>query len=342
MADTKKEHYVPRCYLKNFLAEDGRIFVFDKKLMQQRKPQITEVAMENYFYDIDFSAVIDKVDQPKRDKLKADILGITGCSDWESVTTTYLNSKFLEKDFFMRVEGMFSEVLKRIIIKSYSGNKWVIEHCSAFSDEDKVLMSLFSAIQVLRTKHLRDRIEELTEKLPQVLYTKLSTLSEPQEGEQLVVRANNDYVKIQHSSMILNEDLVDELAETLYNHIWVMHINKTSKKFYTSDNPIGTIPHIYSQHSNNCGFASDGVEVVFPISPELLIGMYDKKMFSNVFRDRQFIEVTDTETIDDYNNLQVCNSSRCIFSSTDDFVMAKRICEQHSEIRDSKERLTIV
>lgn len=342
MADTKKEHYVPRCYLKNFLAEDGRIFVYDKKQMQQRKQKIFEVAMENYFYDIDYNAVIDKVDLSKREKLKADILGITGCSNWESVTTTFLNNKYLEKEFLMRVDGMFSEVLNRIIEKSYGGNYWVIEHCSAFSDEDKVLMSLFSAIQALRTRHFRDRIGELTEKLPQILYKKISTLSENQEGDQLVFRANDDYVKIQHSQMILDEELINDLAEKLYDHIWVMYINRSSKKFYTSDNPIGTIPHIPSLHSDNCGFSSLGVEVVFPISPELLIGMYDKRVFSKAFCDRQFKVITKTEEIDEYNNLQVCNSSRCIFSSTGDFMLAEKICEQHPEIRDTKERLTIV
>lgn len=55
MADTKKEHYVPRCYLKHFEADNGKIKVFDKKIMQVREQHILEVAMENYFYDIDFA-----------------------------------------------------------------------------------------------------------------------------------------------------------------------------------------------------------------------------------------------------------------------------------------------
>lgn len=61
MADTKKEHYVPRCYLKHFEADNGKIKVFDKKIMQVREQRIFDVAMENYFYDIDFSALLKKV-----------------------------------------------------------------------------------------------------------------------------------------------------------------------------------------------------------------------------------------------------------------------------------------
>ena len=54
MADTKKEHYVPRCYLKNFILENDKIKIFDKFKMQVREQRIMDVAMENYFYDIDF------------------------------------------------------------------------------------------------------------------------------------------------------------------------------------------------------------------------------------------------------------------------------------------------
>lgn len=342
MTDTKKEHYVPRCYLKNFIAEDSRIFVYDKKLMQRRKQKIIDVAMENYFYDIDFNAIVNNTDPLKTEKLKADILCITGCSDWENVLTTYLNKKYLEKEFLMHVEDLFSVALNRIIKKSYGGNQWVIDNCLAFSDEDKLWMSLFAAIQVVRTKYLRDRIEELTVKLPQVLSSKIDPkLSESEDGEQLVIRANEDYVKLQHSSMILDERRICELAETLYNHIWVMCINKADKKFYTSDNPIGTIPHLYSEHGDNCGFASEGVEVVFPISPELLIGMYDKKIFSKVFCDRQFHVISKAEEIEDYNRLQVYNSSRCIFSSMEDCALAESMCKQYPEIRDAKNRLVV-
>jgi len=54
MADTKKEHYAPRCYLENFASGNKRIGVFDKwKLMVRNNQDIINVAMENGFYDLD-------------------------------------------------------------------------------------------------------------------------------------------------------------------------------------------------------------------------------------------------------------------------------------------------
>lgn len=36
MADTKKEHFVPRCYLEYFENDNKRIHVFNKKTMDTR------------------------------------------------------------------------------------------------------------------------------------------------------------------------------------------------------------------------------------------------------------------------------------------------------------------
>ncbi len=68
MADTKKEHYVPQCYLKNFVNENERIAVFDKKLLQSRLQRTTDIAMENYFYDIDFDDLMNKINSVDKEK----------------------------------------------------------------------------------------------------------------------------------------------------------------------------------------------------------------------------------------------------------------------------------
>ena len=73
MADTKKEHYVPRCYLENFEGEDSRIKVFDKAIMQVRSQLKGEIAAENYFYDIDFDKIMQNIDSSKHESIKNDI-----------------------------------------------------------------------------------------------------------------------------------------------------------------------------------------------------------------------------------------------------------------------------
>ena len=72
MAETKKEHYVPRCYLRNFASLEERINVFDKEKMQTRKNQrILDVAMENRFYDLNIATLNDKIPPERKEKLIA-------------------------------------------------------------------------------------------------------------------------------------------------------------------------------------------------------------------------------------------------------------------------------
>ncbi len=51
----KKQHYVPQCYLEQWAIENThQINVYDKVKKEDRQNNITDVASENYFYDIDF------------------------------------------------------------------------------------------------------------------------------------------------------------------------------------------------------------------------------------------------------------------------------------------------
>ena len=72
---------------------------------------------------------------------------------------------------------------------------------------------------------------------------------------------DDDFIKLQHSEMMLDEEIAIHLAETLMGHIWVMYVNKTDHPFYTSDNPVLTIPHKRDKYMSYGGYASDGVEI---------------------------------------------------------------------------------
>ena len=96
MADTKKEHYVPRCYLKHFEADNGKIQVFDKKIMQVREQRSFEVAMENYFYDIDFTELSKKATPEELEKIHSDLIKIAGEENWDSIQAVLADKKHIE------------------------------------------------------------------------------------------------------------------------------------------------------------------------------------------------------------------------------------------------------
>lgn len=342
MADTKKEHYVPRCYLENFEGKNNRIQVYDKVIMEPRSQLKGEIAAENYFYDINFEKMMENIELEKHKTIIDDIKKITGIEDWETIKDTILNPKYIEKKFLCKLEGVYGPLLKEIIKKSYNGNEWVIEKCRPFSEDEKTMLALFIAIQSIRTRAYRDTMKQIVEKTYEVLaYKQQMDNDDALPREAFKVEASDDFIKLQHSGMLLDDDVAIHMAETFMNHIWVMYVNKTEQPFYTSDNPVLTIPHKHHKYMSYTGFASEGVEVVFPVSPKLLIAMYEKKWHSKFYKDRTFLPIYDKNIVEYYNQIQIAQSFRCIYSQTENFELAEKMCKEQPNIRDYSNRVTV-
>lgn len=340
MADTKKEHYVPRCYLKNFAMDNSMIWVFDKYKTQRRKQKIMEIAMENYFYDIDCSSMISKAE--KDEKIKAELKEQSGLEEWEDIVDLLNNKKYVEKDFFSNIESFYELLLEKLIDNSHGGNQWVIDNCFAFLEIIKDIFSFFVAIQMLRTKSFRSGISDAIEQFYNVLPKKFPIKGlEPLRSGEFHIKANDEYVKLQHTLIMLDEKELERTAEILNNHIWVMYVNKTDMPFYTSDNPVITIPHKSDKYMSYGGIASEGVEIVFPITPNLLLAMYEKTWHSNRFSDRSFVSLTSKEKVAYFNMYQIMQSDRCVFSIKDDFGLAEQMCEEFPQLKEYQPKVKV-
>lgn len=340
VADTKKEHYVPRCYLKNFALQNEKIKVFDKFKMQVREQRIIEVAMENYFYDIKFEELMQKIEIDKQQKIKDDLQEIVGVDNWEEVLKI-LDEKHIEKSFSL-LEGGYSELLQILINKSHDGNAWVMKNCFAFSEPEKSLMALFVAIQQIRTKSFRETVSDTITKTYQTLIYKNQMDDEDSlPKEAFECEANSDFIKLQHSSMILDREIAVKIAETLCDHIWVMYVNKTDYPFYTSDNPVAIIPHKVDKYVSYGGLKSEGVEIVFPISSNLLLAMYEKNTYNKLFTDRKFIVLKTKDEIDYFNCQQVYHSYRCVFSGKNNFELAEEICKEQPQLQEYQSHIEV-
>lgn len=344
MSDTKKEHYVPRCYLKNFATFEQRIDLFDKwKLEVRRNQVIMNVAMENKFYDLDLLGLLGKMDTQVFEKSKSDLMKIVGTDCWEDVKKIIGNEKYIEKEHFSNLEDIYTPLLESIIKKSYNGNSWTIRNCSSMSESEKVLLSFFAGVQIIRTKRFRDTLGDMIAGAAQTLAYKAQMHDEdalPKEAFE--VRANPEFVKLHHSALMLDPEVVLHFAEVLLNHVWVMCVNKTSIPFYTSDDPVVKIPHKKDEFRSYSGFASEAIEIAFPISPSLLLCMYDRKTYGHLFTDRQYYEITDPEEVIFYNWYQIHNSYRYVFSNNTDFSEAKKYCQDHPEQQQYLPQIEVV
>ena len=342
MADTKKEHYVPRCYLRNFAFGSDRINVFDKSKMQVRTNQkLLDVAMENHFYDLDFDKYIKKEEPEVQEKIVEDLKHILGADDISEAMEKLGGDKHIEQQFFSPLEGVYSEVLRNVIKKSYGGNKWVMENCWALSYGEKDILSFFIAVQIIRTKSFRDTIGSTFEQFVQALAYKVQmhdTDALPRDAFEVSV--NEDNVKLEHSNMILDPEMAISLASAIREHIWVIYVNKTAVPFWTSDDPVVNIPHKHDQFISYSGLKSEGIEILFPISSDLLLGMYDAQLFGNMLSDRKFLPAN-LDMVEYSNRAQVIHSQRCVFSHSDDFSLAEKICTENPKFREVTTKIEV-
>ena len=133
--------------------------------------------------------------------------------------------------------------------------------------------------------------------------------------------------------MIFDNEAILHFARTFSDHIWLLLKNKTTQPFFTSDNPIGTTEHVHNPYMAMSGVSSEGVEVYFPLSPDLMLLMFEKKHHRKMLtKSYHIVEIDEPEIIDDYNSRCVMNSSRCVFSQTDDYSIIEKMKAKRPDV----------
>lgn len=317
MSKKKKQHYVPQLYLEKWCMEGkNHTNVYDKIQNDYRDNHIKDIASENYFYDINLEGVLS----PK----EIEHFGLQGV-DLSKVD----NKQYLENLFAGTIEVAFKNILERIISRVRDMNAWEIKNCSFIKPEDAHLFSIIIAVQYLRVKRIRDSIRDSSQLLEQAL----SDMGAAQTFIDEYCKITKNQMKYIHGKILMNAEEVLSFSQIFDSHIWILLKNKTEKKFLTSDNPIGTIAHVKDPVLSMSGVASKGVEVYFPLSPDLLLIMLEKTYHAKYeHQHRRIVEVDKINVVEYYNSYCVMNSSRCVYSIDNDFSMVDKLKAKNVDI----------
>ena len=314
MGKKKKQHYVPQCYLENWsIPKTHQLYVYDKIQQKIRKSNITDCASENYFYDFKF----DK-------DLSMDIMKMIGCSV-KSAPESFDDRQYIENYFSDQIEGKYKKYLEEIIKKVRSWSLWQLKNCYFISEEEKRIFSFFMAIQYIRVKSVREMLFDATNCLEQVL-------TEMDAPPEVIKKYCVDKLKLSniHKEMILNQNEIKHLSGIFSNYVWILRINRTNNVFFTSDNPIGVIPHKHHPYISTAGLQSEGVEICFPISPKIMLSMFEKKYHCVLAKyDRRISDMENDEDVEYYNKICAQQSTRCIFSCEDEFSAIERVLKKN-------------
>jgi Protein of unknown function (DUF4238) len=128
------------------------------------------------------------------------------------------------------------------------------ESLAHLTRDDRVFVSLFAAVQQLRVKAVRQRMQSLNAGVLRVLAERGI------DSGDVVREMNDDDVKRQAVARI---QMAKKTAEFFFNKAWVLRRAPEGRPFWISDNPI-TLHNIVEP--NQRGLDSRGVEIQLPIS----------------------------------------------------------------------------
>jgi hypothetical protein len=126
------------------------------------------------------------------------------------------------------------------------------------------------------------------------------------------------------SHSFLDGELMMEFADAIAKNIFIFWTSD-APVFYTSDFPIVVSPYVQNVPSLYMGLAQYGGELTFPLSPNLVLSIFDREYFKNKkVLDGSFIQAANKE-IRRQNFLRYMYATRHVFSYKNDFSLIKYI-----------------
>jgi hypothetical protein len=321
VAIAKVQHYVPQFLLKKFgNGKKDQLFVYDKQCDRVFSTNVKNIACESRFYDFEFNSS-DLTIEPALSRLESD------------------------------AKPLIDRILKQ-------------DTLSCLNPEDRAVLSIFLSIQFTRTRTFREQWSSF----PSLLREHFTRHNEPPENlteisEYLRDPTDNE-TKLETARFMLNS--AEEFSTHFANKTWILAQTTRSCPFIISDNPIVLQNMIDMGPRGNLGLAVRGIEIYFPLTPTRALAMWcpsheetiregmselKRKMFlgpqvqemyfknhKDLIRLATAIEngtplAYKKENVENFNSLQIASSERFIFSSKNDFQLAKEMILSEPKLR---------
>lgn len=235
-----------------------------------------------------------------------------------------MNGEQLVEKKLSQLEGLFNQSIKKLI---------KLKNPDKLSVKDRGHISLFLAIQYIRTKETREMIRDSIKQLKKKLSKRKLSRKLRQDLKEVYTDKS---IKSIHINTLKNSL---EFADVIYNMKWIIALNRTKTPFWTSDNPIALHNEINHTPYGNLGLTCLGIELHLPLTPNLLLITCDpiafcKEPSKKILRDFRYIirELS----------YQVYSATRFIFSNNPDFTFAKKVIKENPIYKDPNRKRIVV
>lgn len=317
-----KQHFIPQCYLRNFSENEKFVFVYSKKNSKKGYPQsIAKTACIDYFYTI-----------PEKYIRRESLSGID---------VNFIEKKVLAEN----VESLYSGLLNKII---QAASTWLKQHepIEIFTKKERDLFAALIAIQYLRMPNIRDMYWSAERKMQKEINEIASAAKKVYRdidcNEIYALNRENDYAPVLHSEIFLDEELIGNIQDQILRKNWVYKV-LTEDVVFTSDNPIVLKPHLKNQIALYDGFGMKGVEVIFPISKNIVLTIWDEETFTDSKIENDKFSLLTHAELRQYNCYQYIWANDEVYSSKNDFKLIELLKVSNGDVNSEiiKKRPTI-
>ena len=193
-------------------------------------------------------------------------------------------------------EGIWAKIFKNIISNNI---------IPLIDDPKYFMLVFFTLIQNSRTKYSVNALIELIESISDEVFDGNASSKENFIKNELgIENVPHYYMSIAVDSYPFMFDLDCKILK-----------NYTKTEFIISDNPIVFYNHLMSFRTsiNNIGTSSKGLQIFFPISPDVSILFYDENAYKVGSNHSKVVEIRNEKDIYQINVLQVCSAYENIY-----------------------------
>lgn len=216
--------------------------------------------------------------------------------------------------------------IESIVIRSLSRIKTRHILPEALSADHKEIL-IFVALQILRTSVAAESMAEGMNKMVDLLAPRDRTIN--QNEPQYIVDAK-ETVLLSIENYLLVARCLDDLGMLLI-------VNKTEVGFVTSDNPVVQYnQYLEGLKMGTTGALRRGLQLFLPLSPELMILLYDKVVYKAGNKHSSLLELTNVKDLVTLNLLQIVNAEKVVlFSNWNDIPAIEEITRSSRRYRKS-------
>lgn len=191
--------------------------------------------------------------------------------------------------------------------------------------EDRMSLASFVVSQELRTREHREAIKDTARQVRE-------RLSKEKLTDEFKARYNMDSLETEEGAKAMHLGFLKRIplyADILLQMRWLLFVNRTPIPLWTSDQPINRYNPVDARPRGNLGLLCKGIELHFPLSPQMVLVFTDPILSQPLPNE---YEIDDVQNIMFENLLQVVNSTRYVFSRSDDFSFALEILKKNPSV----------